>query len=45
MANWYDKYLSIYGKSLGDIPDVVWDEIKATLAEKQSDTPLVSVEL
>ena len=43
MANWYDKYLSIYGKSPEEIPDVVWDEIKGKLAEKQSDYPLVSV--
>ena len=43
MANWYDKYLSIYGKSLDDIPDETFDEIKGKLAQKQSDKPLVSV--
>lgn len=43
MANWYDKYLSIYGKSLDEIPDSVWDEIKTKLAQKQSQDPLVSV--
>lgn len=43
MANWYDKYLSIYGKSLDEIPDSVWDEIKTKLARKQSQVPLVSV--
>lgn len=43
MANWYDKYLSIYGKSPEEIPDSVWDEIKAKLAQKQSQEPLVSV--
>lgn len=43
MAKWYDKYLSIYGKSPEEIPDVVWDEIKSKLADKQSDQPLVSV--
>lgn len=43
MANWYDKYLSIYGKSLDEIPDSVWDEIKTRLAQKQSQDPLVSV--
>ena len=43
MSNWYDKYLSIYGKSLDEIPDSVWDEIKTKLARKQSQEPLVSV--
>lgn len=43
MANWYDKYLSIYGRSLGEIPDSVLDEIKSNLAKKQSQDPLVSV--
>ena len=43
MANWYDKYLSIYGKSLDDIPEETFDEIKGRLAQKQSDKPLVSV--
>jgi glycosyltransferase involved in cell wall biosynthesis len=43
MSNWYDKYLTIYGKSLDEIPDSVWDEIKSKLAEKQSKEPLASV--
>ena len=43
MANWYDKYLSIYGKSLDDIPGKTLDEIKGKLAQKQSSNPLVSV--
>jgi len=43
MANWYDKYLSIYGNSLKETPDTVLDEIKFKLADKQSDSPLVSV--
>ena len=43
MSNWYDKYLSIYGKSPDEIPDIVWEEIKGKLAERQSDSPLVSV--
>lgn len=43
MSNWYDKYLSIYGKSPEEIPDSVWDEIKTRLAQKQSQDPLVSV--
>ena len=43
MSSWYDKYLSIYGKSLGEIPDGVLDEIKAKLAAKQSEEPLISI--
>lgn len=43
MANWYDKYLSIYGKSPDEIPDSIFDEIKEKLAEKQSKVPLASV--
>ena len=43
MSNWYDKYLSIYGKSLDEIPDSVLDEIKENLARKQSLEPLISV--
>lgn len=43
MSNWYDKYLSIYGKSPDEIPDNVWEEIKGKLIERQSYSPLVSV--
>lgn len=43
MSNWYDKYLTIYGKSPEEIPDSVWDEIKSKLAEKQSKEPLASI--
>lgn len=43
MSYWYDKYLSIYGKSFEDIPDSVLDEIKGKLAAKQSEAPLVSI--
>lgn len=43
MKHWYDKYLSIYGKSYEEIPDSVLDDIKAKLAAKQSEEPLVSV--
>ena len=43
MAKWYDKYLSIYGKSPDGIPDTVFDEIKGKLAQKQSGKPLISV--
>ena len=43
MANWYEKYFSIYGKSSEEISNPVWDEIKVKLAQKQSQDPLVSV--
>ncbi len=43
MSNWYDKYLSIYGKSPEEIPDSIWDEVKTKLVQKQSKEPLVSV--
>lgn len=43
MKHWYDKYLSIYGKSYEEIPDSVLDDIKAKLAEKQSEEPLISI--
>ena len=43
MSNWYDKYLSIYGKSLDEIPESVLDKIKFSLSQKQSHEPLVSI--
>ena len=43
MANWYDKYLSIYGKSPNEISECILDEIKGKLAAKQCKNPLVSV--
>ena len=43
MSKWYDKYLSIYGKSFDDVPDSILDEIKSKLAHQQSDEPLISI--
>lgn len=43
MSEWYDKYMSIYGKSYREIPDEVYDEIKTKLARKQSADPLISI--
>ena len=43
MAKWYEKYLSIYGKSFKEVPDEVLDRIKQQLAVMQSSDPLVSV--
>ena len=43
MDKWYDKYLSIYGKSLDDVPNDVLDVIKEKLTQKQNKAPLVSI--
>ena len=43
MANWYDKYKTIYGKSFDEIPDSVLDEIKRNLNHQESKSPLVSI--
>ncbi len=40
---WYDKYLSIYGKTADEIPDNIYEEINKNLALKQSEQPLISV--
>lgn len=40
---WYDKYLSIYGKTVDEIPDNIYEEINKNLSLKQSDQPLISV--
>ena len=43
MAKWYDKYLSIYGKSFDEIPAETLDTIKSQLAVQQSVAPLISI--
>ena len=43
MSRWYDKYLSIYGKSFDEIPDELLDTIKSHLAIQQSVAPLISI--
>ena len=43
MSNWYNKYLTIYGKSLKDIPNDVLDTIREQLVRKQCADPLISV--
>ena len=43
MKHWYDKYLSIYGRSFEEIPDNVFDEIKGKLTAQQSQEPLISI--
>ena len=43
MSHWYDKYLSIYGKSFNEVPQSIVDGIRERLASLQSAEPLVSV--
>ena len=43
MPKWYDKYLSIYGKSYDELPECILDEIKGKLAYLQCQDPLISV--
>lgn len=43
MARWYDKFLSIYGKSFDEIPAETLDTIKSQLAVQQSANPLISI--
>ncbi len=40
---WYDKYLSIYGKTADEISDNIYEEIKRNLSTRQSNQPLISV--
>ena len=40
---WYDKYLSIYGKTLEEISPDTLEKIKSNLSLKQNQNPLVSV--
>lgn len=43
MANWYEKYLSIYGKPFSEVPEDVIVGTRKRLARLQSPEPLVSV--
>ena len=43
MANWYDKYISIYGKPFGDVAQEVIEETKERWAALQSEEPLASI--
>lgn len=40
---WYDKYLSIYGKSFYEVPHNIVGEIRRRLAAQQSNQPLISI--
>ena len=43
MANWYEKYLSVYGKPFSEVPQNVIDETRERLARLQSPNPLASI--
>ncbi len=43
MSNWYDKYLSIYGKPFSEVPQEVIDGTCERLAALQSPEPLASI--
>lgn len=43
MANWYDKYMTIYGKPFSEVPEDIIKCTRERLAALQSDEPLVSV--
>ncbi len=43
MDNWFDKYLSIYGKPFSEVPQNIVDGIREKLASLQSAEPMVSV--
>ena len=43
MSNWYEKYLSIYGKPFSEVPQDVVDGTRKRLAALQSDNPIASI--
>ena len=43
MANWYDRYMTIYGKSFSEVPQYIIDETRVRLSALQSDNPLASI--
>ena len=43
MANWYDKYMTIYGKPFSEVPEDVIQGTRDRLAALQSDQPLASI--
>ena len=43
MANWYEKYMTIYGKPFNEVPQEVIDETRERLARLQSSEPLASI--
>lgn len=43
MANWFDSYLSIYGKSFSEVPKEMVNDTRDRLAALQSDMPIISI--
>ena len=43
ISNWYDKYLSIYGKPFSEVSQDIIDGTRERLAAMQSDKPLASI--
>ena len=43
MTNWYDKYMTVYGKPFAEVPEEVIKGTRERLARLQSAEPLVSV--
>lgn len=43
MANWYDKFMSVYGKPFHEVPQEVVGGIRERLARLQSHQPLASI--
>ena len=41
--NWYDKYMSIYGKPFAEVPEEIIEGTRARLAALQSQEPLASI--
>ena len=40
---WYSKYLPVYEKPFAEVPAETVAEVRAILAERQSDRPLATV--
>ena len=43
MEKWYEKYLTIYGKPFGEVPQDVIEGTRERLARLQSSEPLASI--
>ena len=43
MAEWYEKYLSIYGKPFNEVPQEIIDGTRERLAAMQSENPVASI--
>ena len=43
MADWYEKYLSIYGKPFSEVPQEIINDTRERLAALQSENPVASI--